>query len=276
MCGKNLGSEPYTTIGKQRAMNYALQPMTEEEFVAIVTADQPQVPKYFGYDAKLNRQRRSMIGVAVERGTRPLSGDAFLELRASGVQVVDTRESADFARGSVKGAFHLPLAGSFATWSGALLDLGRPVVVIVDAGREEEVAVRMARVGIDTVAGYLDGGFAAIADRANVVQSNASVTVDELRQKLAAANDGPVVLDVRTPGEFEAGHIEGAQHIPLIQLAERWSEVRRDVPVHVVCRSGHRSSTAISLLMQHGHRNAVNVVGGMNAWNATVCEVWQG
>jgi glyoxylase-like metal-dependent hydrolase (beta-lactamase superfamily II)/rhodanese-related sulfurtransferase len=275
MCGKNLGSEPYTTIGKQRTMNYALQPMSEAEFVALVTADQPQAPKYFGYDAMLNRQLRGTLDEAVERGTRALSVDEFLALREEGAQVIDTRESADFGAGTVKGAFHLPIAGSFATWAGALLDLDKPVLVIAEPGKEEEAAVRMARVGLDTVVGYLEGGFAAIAGRSDLVQTNESVTVEQLRQRLAAEDDA-VVLDVRTPGEFEGGHIEGAQHLPLIQIQARWSEVPRGVPVYVICRSGHRSSTALSVLGQHGYDNVVNVIGGMNAWNEVACEVWQG
>lgn len=267
LCGKSLGSERSTTIGAQKRDNCSVQPMSVEQFVARVTADQPQVPKYFGHDAVLNRKNRGLLDVAVERGTTPLDVEAFLARRAAGAQVVDTRESDDFARGAVRGSVHVPLSGSFATWSGAMLELDAPVLVVAEPGREQEAAVRLGRIGLDTVIGYLDGGFAAIADRDDAVQSHRVADVAELERTLA---DDPTttVLDVRTPGEFASGHIDGARNVPLLELPERIAEVPTDRTVYVVCRSGARSSTAISMLLRAGRgHDLVNVRGGMTRWN---------
>ncbi|MEZ6035874.1 MAG: MBL fold metallo-hydrolase [Planctomycetota bacterium] len=265
LCGKSLGTERSTTIGAQKASNCSVKPMPVEDFIARVTADQPQAPKYFGFDAVLNRKNRGVLDVAVKNGLRALSAAEFLQLRDGGAQVIDTRESDDFARGSVRGAVHVPLSGSFATWSGAMLDLQRPILVIAEAGKQEEAVVRLGRIGIDTAVGYLEGGVQALAGHPHALQHHRVIDVDELQELLDA--EQPVhLLDVRTPTEFESGHIEGAQHIPLIQLTERIAEVPKDTRVYVICRTGARSSTAISMLMQAGLSDLVNVRGGMSRW----------
>ena len=271
MCGKNLSSETVSTIGAQRANNYALQPMSKADFVALVSADQPTAPAYFPYDAVLNKKERPTIDDAVQAGTQALDVDAFLALRDAGAQVVDTRDEVDFAAGAVAGAFSLPLSGSFATWSGALLKLDAPIVLIVEPGKEHEAATRLARIGIDTAKGYLAGGIAALAGRGDVLQTSARTTAEELRKRIDAGEE-LTVLDVRTPGEWEGGHIDHAIHVPLIELPKRFAEVPRDRRVFVVCRSGARSGTAVSLLKQQGFDDVVNVAGGMNAFSgAAAC-----
>jgi len=263
LCGKSLGTERSTTIGLQKANNCSVKPMPVADFIARVTADQPRAPKYFGHDAVLNRKNRGVLEVAVQKGTQPLSAEQFLEHRAKGAQVIDTRESDDFARGSVKDALHVPLSGSFATWSGAMLDLERPVLVLAEAGKEEEAVVRLGRIGIDSVIGYLDGGMPTLADHEDSVQSSGTINVDELAERLDRGED-LFVLDVRSPTEFENGHIDGAHHLSLIELPERIAEVPANREVYVICRTGARSSTAISMLMAAGLQQLSNVRGGMS------------
>ncbi|MFT6078288.1 MAG: hydroxyacylglutathione hydrolase [Planctomycetota bacterium] len=265
LCGKSLGTERSTTIGKQKASNASVAPMPLADFIARVTADQPQTPKYFGYDAVLNRKERGILDVAVYNGTRPLTADQFLQRRKDGAQVIDTRESDDFAHGSVRDAIHVPLSGSFATWSGAMLDLGKPILVIADAGKQAEAAVRLGRIGLDAVVGYLEGGMAALQGAPDDLQSSGTINVDEL-QVMLDAGEPVCVLDVRSPTEFGDGHIEGAQHVSLMQLVERVAEVPKDRKVCVICRTGARSSTAISMLMRAGWRDLANVRGGMSGW----------
>ncbi|MFT4515188.1 MAG: hydroxyacylglutathione hydrolase [Planctomycetota bacterium] len=265
LCGKSLGTERSTTIGKQKESNGSVEPMPVADFIARVTADQPQTPKYFGYDAVLNRKQRGILDVAVYNGKRPLTAAQFLQQRKDGAQVIDTRESDDFALGSVRDAIHVPLSGSFATWSGAMLDLNKPILVIADAGKQEEAAIRLGRIGIDAVAGYLEGGIDALQGAPDDLQSSGTIDVAELRELLDG--DEPVcVLDVRSPTEFGDGHIDGAQHLSLMQLVERAAEVPKDRKVCVICRTGARSSTAISMLMRAGWRDLANVRGGMVGW----------
>lgn len=266
LCGKSLGTERSTTIGQQKRDNDSVQPMPVAEFVSRVTADQPQTPKYFGYDAMLNRKQRGVLEVAVQNGMRPLSAAKFLELRAQGAQVIDTRESDDFANCSVRDAIHVPLSGSFATWSGAMLEIDKPVLVVADPGKHEEAVLRLGRIGMDAVAGYLDIEVTALPNGSDVVQSSGIMDVADLRQRLGRG-ELIRVLDVRSPVEFEDGHIEGAQHLSLIQLPDRVAEVPRDCEVVVICRTGARSSTAISMLMRAGLRGLSNVRGGMVRWS---------
>ena len=269
LCGKSLGTERSTTIGLQKRDNASVQPMSVAAFVARVTADQPQTPKYFGYDAMLNRKQRGILEVAVQSGMRPLSAEDFLQLREQGAQVIDTRESDDFANCSVRDAIHVPLSGSFATWSGAMLEIGKPVLVVADPGKHEEAVLRLGRIGIDVVAGYLDIEVAALEGDADIVQSSGVMDVADLQDRLLRG-DSIRILDVRSPVEFEDGHIEGAQHLSLIQLPDRIAEVPRDCDVAVICRTGARSSTAISMLMRAGLRGLSNVRGGMVRWSEHV------
>ncbi len=266
LCGKSLGTERSTTIGLQKRDNASVQPMTVAAFVARVTADQPQTPKYFGYDAMLNRKQRGILEVAVQSGMRPLSAEVFLQLREQGAQVIDTRESDDFANCSVRDAIHVPLSGSFATWSGAMLEIEKPVLVVSYPGKHEEAVLRLGRIGIDTVAGYLDIDVSALHDSSDIVQSSGIIDVADLQERLGRG-ESLRVLDVRSPVEFTDGHIEGAQHLSLIQLPDRVAEVPRDCEVVVICRTGARSSTAISMLMRAGLRGLSNVRGGMVRWS---------
>jgi glyoxylase-like metal-dependent hydrolase (beta-lactamase superfamily II)/rhodanese-related sulfurtransferase len=270
MCGKSLSKETVSTIGEQKKFNYALQPMSREEFKKIVTADQPEAPEYFVHDAVLNRQERASLGAAMERTLRPLSLDEVLALGTAGAQWLDVRDGIDFEGGHLRGAVNIALGGKYATWAGSVLTHDRPIVVIAEEGGEEEAVMRLGRIGFDNVAGYLAGGMNALAARDDLVERTGRITAPALAEWLAGARPeagpAPVVVDVRTAAEHVGGHIAGAVNIPLTHLAERIGELPAGRPVVVHCEGGYRSAIAASLLQKLGRRDVHDMVGGYKAW----------
>ena len=273
LCGKALGSENSSTIGVQRRMNYALQPMGRDEFVHLVLADQPDAPPYFTYDAVLNSKERLTLDKALEGSLKPLDLEAVLRLRNEGAQILDARDPGYFAAGHLAGSVNIGLGGQYATWAGTVLDRERPIVVIAEPGREYEAAVRLGRIGFDRVAGYLDGGMQALGSRAELVSRTERVSPEVLAQELGVspASSGPppslpFVLDVRSPREWHQFHLEGSANVPLNHLKERLEEIPRDRRVVVHCASGYRSSIAASMLEQHGFKRLADLAGGINAW----------
>jgi glyoxylase-like metal-dependent hydrolase (beta-lactamase superfamily II)/rhodanese-related sulfurtransferase len=271
LCGKNLSTDTVSTIGVQRAYNYALQPMTKEEFIRIVTADQPDSPAYFTYDAILNTKERPTLEEILERELRPLALAEVVERRDRGAQLLDTRDPTEYAGAHVRGSINVGLGGSYATWSGTLLDPERPIVIVADPGRVEESATRLGRIGFDNVAGYLDGGMQALDGRPELVERTERITAHNLAEQLESSRP-PLVLDVRTEREAEAARIEGSLVIPLNHLEERLGEIPRDRDVVVTCASGYRSSIAVSILEAHGLKGLSDLVGGMDAWEASRLE----
>lgn len=265
MCGRSLGAETVSTIGAQRRDNYALQPMSEDEFVRLVTADQPEVPEYFALDAALNRAERSTLAQAMERELRPLAVDDVLKLRESGAQLLDVREPPAFAAGHLAGSVNIGLSGKFATWAGTLLERERPFVVVADPGREFEAVMRLGRIGFDGVAGHLEGGMAALADHPDLVATLVRLSPGELAERLSSARS-PAVLDVRTAAERAGASIQGSLHVPLHQLRRREGELPRDRYIVAVCASGYRSCIAASVLECEGFAGVSDLVGGMQAW----------
>jgi len=272
MCGKNLSSETVSTIGVQRRYNYALQPMRKEEFVALVTADQPEPPDYFAYDAMLNRRERPTLDEALAHESTPFSLDQVLGLQAKGAQVVDTRAPKDFAGAHLAGSINIGLIGSYATWAGTLLDRQTPVVIVAEPGREKEAALRLGRIGLDIVAGYLDGGMHALDGRPDRLRRLERITAATLAEQLVST-DPPLVLDVRREAEWKEKRIEGSLNIPLNHLDERIHELPRDRRIVVHCQSGYRSSIAASLLERGGITDVADLVGGIAAWEAAKLQV---
>jgi glyoxylase-like metal-dependent hydrolase (beta-lactamase superfamily II)/3-mercaptopyruvate sulfurtransferase SseA len=271
LCGRNISKETSSTIGEQRRGNYALQPMPKDQFVRMVTADLPEVPRYFPMDVALNRAGAAPLA---ERPLPPaLAPEAVRRLAGEGAQVLDVRTSADFGAGHVPGSTNVGLGGQFASWSGTLLDPARPLVVVADdEARVREAVVRLSRVGLEDVAGYLDGGIAAW-DRAGLpVAELPQIAVAELRDRLVEAA-GLQVVDVRRPGEYAAGHVPGAASRPLDRLETEVRTLDPARPTAVICAGGYRSSAATSILRRHGFRDLVNVVGGTSAWVAAGYDV---
>jgi rhodanese-related sulfurtransferase len=267
LCGKALGPENSSTIDTQRRVNYALQPMTKEEFIRLVVAGQPEPPPYFTYDAVLNTKERPTLERVLERSLKPLALEAVLELQSQGGQLLDVREPACFEAAHLVGSINISLEGQYATWAGTLLDRERPIVVIAEPGREYEAAMRLGRIGFDGVAGYLAHGMRAAASRPELVARTERMSPEGLSQELAQASL-PYLLDVRAARESTQNRIEGSVNIPLNQLAARIAEVPRGRRIVVYCAGGYRSSIAASLLKHHGFTNVADLAGGMRAWLA--------
>jgi glyoxylase-like metal-dependent hydrolase (beta-lactamase superfamily II)/rhodanese-related sulfurtransferase len=264
-CGKNLSTERQSTIGEQRAMNYACQPMSEQEFVALVTEGQPSAPDYFLYDAVLNRREHAVFDAEAE--PVPLDISDVLARQDSGALLLDARDAQDFAAAHLTGSVNVPADGRFAETAGMVVSPDREIVVVTPQGRESEIVVRLARIGFDKVRGYLrepEAAFLAAPDR--VVRAS-RLTARELDEALHRP-EPPVVLDVRNVGELIAGSIPGARNIPLAQLPRRLSEVPRDRPVVIHCAGGYRSSVAASLLRHEGWTDVSDLLGGYSAWAA--------
>ncbi|MDF2258444.1 rhodanese-like domain-containing protein [Streptantibioticus ferralitis] len=262
-CGKNLSTEKQSTIGAQRATNYACRPMSEDEFAAIVTAGQSAAPGYFAYDATLNRQERDLFDPAA--APRPLSVEEFRTERAAGAVVVDARNPQEFGTGHVRGAINIPADGRFAEQAGTVLTPDSRILVIAPQNREGEITTRLARIGFDHVAGYLRSPDDALAAMPDEVAPASRLTADQLRTALAG-DQPPVVLDVRNCSERTGGSIDGSLHIALGELPHRLDEIPAGRPLVLHCAGGHRSSIAASLLRHHGFEDVSDVLGGYGAW----------
>jgi hydroxyacylglutathione hydrolase len=267
-CGKNLSTELTSTIGEQRQTNPAVQPMTEEEFVALVTQGQPAAPAYFAADAAMNKRVHPLLDQS--RNVDPLRPESLRTALNSTVHVIDARSVEDFARGHLRGSVNVGFDGRFAETAGMVVAVGEPVALIAYPGDEQTAAMRMARVGSDNVVGYLtvdrDGAFPA--ELADLVQAAPRTTAREL-----LPDDEVTLIDVRNPGERELGAIPGSLNIPLAQLRVRLDEVPADKPIVVHCAGGWRSSVAASLLRANGFNEVSDLAGGYAAWaqaNATV------
>jgi glyoxylase-like metal-dependent hydrolase (beta-lactamase superfamily II)/3-mercaptopyruvate sulfurtransferase SseA len=271
LCGKNISKETSSTIGEQRRSNYALQPMPREQFVRMVTADLPEVPRYFQMDVALNRAGAAPLAERpLPRALEPLAVRALAD---EGAQVLDVRTSAEFGAGHVPGSVNIGLGGQFASWSGTLLEAARPVVIVAgDEARAHEAAMRLARVGLENVAGYLAGGVAAWHRAGLPVAEMPQIPVAELKERLAQGGALQVV-DVRRPGEYASGHVPGAASRPLDRLEAEVAGLDAGRPTAVICAGGYRSSAATSLLRRRGFQDLANVIGGTSAWVAAGYEV---
>ena len=273
MCGKSLSKETVSTIGEQKKFNYALQPMSREEFKALVTADQPEAPDYFVHDAILNRQERTSLEASMKENLKALSLDEVLALEKEGGQLLDVRDAIDFEGGHLRGTLNIALSGKYATWCGSMLSHDRPIIVIAqDEGDEEEAVMRLGRIGFDNVAGFLAGGMNALAHREDMLQVTERITGPALAEWLAGerpdSGQPPLVLDVRTAAEHAGGHIAGSRNLPLTQLEEELASLPAGQPLAVHCEGGYRSAIAASLLQKHGREQVFDLIGGYKAWQA--------
>jgi glyoxylase-like metal-dependent hydrolase (beta-lactamase superfamily II)/rhodanese-related sulfurtransferase len=264
LCGRNIGKETSSTIGEQRRLNYALAPMPKDAFVRIMTADLPEVPAYFPVDVAINREGAPPL--ADRPPPSSLSPEAFAKAVEDGATVLDLRGSAAFGTGHVPGSLNVALSGQFAAWAGALVPADRPIVLVgEDRDSADEAATRLARVGLDHVAGHLDGGVAAWHAAGRDLAATPQITVDELQ---AQAREIPTlqIVDVRRPAEFAAGHVPGAISHPLDRLERDLVRLDPSRPTAVICAGGYRSAAGASLLQRLDFKDLRNVVGGTSAW----------
>lgn len=262
-CGKNLGKETFSTIGTQKATNYALQDQTEAEFVKAVTEGLNAPPAYFPINAKLNANGYSNLDAVMQHALKPLSPDAFEQRGREGALILDTRASSVFTEGFVPSSISIGLDGRFAEWAGSILPFDKQIILVTDPGKEEETVVRLARVGLDKVEGYLEGGFEAWQAAGKPLDLIIDVEPEEL------AMDIPFdlklqVIDVRKESEFEAGHVKGAENMPLSALADplHMAQLDDEANLYVHCAGGYRSVIACSLMKREGFHNLRNVLGG--------------
>ena len=263
-CGKNLSAELTSTIGEQRRSNPSVQPMSEDAFVELITHGQPAAPSYFSVDAAMNKRVHPLL--AQDRSVAELSPARMREALESGVRVVDARSIEDFAAGHLRGSVNVGFDGRFAETGGMVAEIGQLIALVTYPGEDQEAALRLARVGSDNVIGYLtvnrDNRFPE--ELADLVRTATRVTVAELGRLLA--DDAVTLVDIRNPGEIEAGSIPGATPMPLANLRMRLAEIPRERPIVVHCAGGWRSSVAASLLRAEGFDNVSDLEGGYHAW----------
>jgi hydroxyacylglutathione hydrolase len=270
LCGRSLGSKRSTTLGYERRFNYALQPMTKEEFLRKVIEGQPPAPPYFPRMKQINKEGPTALGALA--APRALPAARVRELVEGGAVVIDARSKEAFGGAHIPGSYAVPRDNFFATWVGYIVPPDRPIVLVLESPAEWSTAVRqLARVGYDCIAGFLENGMAGWGLAGYGVQALAQMPASELKRRLDAG-EKILVLDVRTDSEWRAERYPHALHIHAGYLPERWRELEKargvseDTAVAVVCRSGHRSTIAASILQQHGFTNIASVPGGMIAW----------
>ena len=264
MCGRNISKETSSTIGEQRRYNYALKSMAREEFVRMMTTDLPEAPAYFSSDAEINRTGAAPL----DQLPRPagLSPVEVKNAKEKGDLILDVRSSGAFGAGHVPGSLNIGLTGQFASWAGSLIPLGTSIVIVAeDETGVDEAVTRLARVGIDSVRGYLNGGIYAWNQAGFETATITQMPVDELHHQIIEGADLQIV-DVRRPGEFQSGHAAGARNLTLAHLVEHVAELDAERPTAVICQSGYRSSAGASLLQRLGFSQVFNVVGGTSAW----------
>ncbi len=263
-CGKNLSTDLWSTMGEQKETNYALRAPDKATFMDLVTAGQPPAPSYFVYDAILNRKDRELLDET--KMPAPMTYEQVLAALAAGAVLVDGRGPEDFALGHLRQAINIGLEGRYAEFAGSVLPTDVDIVLFTEPGQELEGKNRLARIGFDRVIGYVDTPFEVMFSHRDDVQVASRLTAKAFDQRAAELRDLQVV-DVRNPGEVEAGTIPEAIAIPVGQLPSRLSELDPTRPTVVYCAGGYRSSVAASLLRRNGFGDVSDILGGYGAWD---------
>ena len=266
-CGKNLSTETSSTMGEQRATNYALQAKDKQTFFDLVTEGQPPAPEYFVYDAVLNRQERDLLDETAM--PTAMSYDEVTTAIAKGAMLIDGREPEEFAHGHLRQAINVGLAGRYAEFAGSIVPSDVDIVLVTDPGQELEGKNRLARIGFDRVIGYLAEPYEAMVQHRDDVEVASRLTALAFNERMKEIDDIQVV-DVRNPGEVAEGAIQGAIEIPVGQLPNRVDELDVTRPTVVYCAGGYRSSVAASLLRQRGFVDVSDLIGGYAAWTESV------
>jgi glyoxylase-like metal-dependent hydrolase (beta-lactamase superfamily II)/rhodanese-related sulfurtransferase len=267
LCGRQMGSERSSTIGKQRRTNYALLARTQDEFIHLLTDSLPPRPEYFGRDVELNRHGASSINDLP--APKPLLAPEVLRLQSEGAIVLDTRPAMEFAVAHIPGSLHIALSGQYASWAARILGLDKHIILVgEDADQLRESQLRLARVGIEHVDAYLDGGITGWLKGGYELDYIPQVSVQELAELEEKEKDHLAILDVRESGEVATGAMENSRRIPLGQLADRTAELDAGKLLIVHCKGGYRSAIATSILRRAGFREIANLTGGFDAWKA--------
>jgi len=262
-CGKNLGPETDTTIGIQKRTNYALRPQTREEFIRAVTSGLDEAPAYFSLNAKINKEGYDSLDDVKRKALTPLSVKDFKLKIAENILILDTRNISEFPKGFVPDSLYIGLDGRFAEWAGSLLPFDKPIILVTDVGKEDETIVRLARVGIDKVEGYLEGGFEAWKKAGEKIDLIIEIDPDELAMDIPF-DQNLVIADVRKENEFAEGHVKNAINLPLNEMMDpaQIAQLEENQNIYIHCGSGYRSLIAASILKKHGYHNIRNIIGG--------------
>jgi hydroxyacylglutathione hydrolase len=261
-CGKSIGTEKQSTIGEQKVSNYALADIDKASFIKSVTDGLVAPPAYFFEDARINKTGYSDLDSIISQNLKPLSLDAFKALVSEGAEILDTRIPDEFEKEFIPGSINIGLNGQFAVWAGTLLKIDKKIVLVTAPGKEEESVVRLARVGFENVAGYLDGGVAAWKKSGGSTDQIKSITPEALKNEYA--NLRSQILDVRKSGEYQGNHVAGATLFSLDHLLKNINDLDKSNPYVIHCAGGYRSMIAASILRAHGFKNLTNVYGGFS------------
>jgi len=262
-CGKKMSQETSDTLGHQKKTNYALRAIDQEQFIKEVTEGLMPPPVYFPQNVRMNREGYDSFPVVFNRGTQQLSAEAF-EAAANETEaiIIDTRDPQVFAQAFIPNSINIGITGTFAPWVGTLIhDVNQPILIVADAGREEEIITRLARVGYDNALGYLNGGMEAWKNAGKETDSILSVNAEELKNVLHE-NPNAVLLDARRASEYRAEHIEGAENLSLDYINQNLHQIHKAKTYYVHCAGGYRSMIFVSILRARGYRNLIDVKGG--------------
>ncbi|MBI4465665.1 MAG: MBL fold metallo-hydrolase [Acidobacteria bacterium] len=267
LCGRQISSERLSTIGKEKATNYALQAGTRDEFIRLLTAELPERPGYFALDAEINRAGAPPLAELLPLpALRPAE---VVSKQEEGAIILDTRPGPEFGAAHLPGSVNIGLSGQYASWAATLFGLETNLVLIAeDQERVAEARIRLARVGIERVVGYLADGIAGWAREGLPLEQIPQISVQDLQRLLSAEPEEVQLIDVRRPVEWDGGHIQKAMLKPLNKLTAMLDGLDAARPTPVQCKSGYRSSIATSLLARAGFRQVMNVTGGFDAWQA--------
>jgi glyoxylase-like metal-dependent hydrolase (beta-lactamase superfamily II)/rhodanese-related sulfurtransferase len=258
-CGKNIGKETFSTIGEQKKFNYAMKAASREQFIKEVTDGILPPPLYFFEDARINKEGYSSIDEVVKRNNRALSADELSKEVSKGALILDTRKADDFEKGFIPNSINIGLNGQYAIWTGTLININQPLVLVTEEGKEHESILRLARVGYENIIGYLKGGITSWNKKLDDVKS---ISASDMKGEIAK---GIEVIDVRKPGEFNVSHVKDAMFLPLSGMPTNLEGFDKSKPYLVHCGGGYRSMTAISLMKREGFTDLKNIYGGFGA-----------
>lgn len=269
-CGKNMSKETFDTLGHQKEVNYALKAATKEQFIKEVTEGILPPPQYFAKNAAMNKHGYESFDEVYEKGLTPLSPDEFEAMaNLTGAVILDTRDPQVFAKGFIPSSVNIGLNGQFAPWVGALItDLKQPLLLVCEAGKEEEAITRLARVGYDNTIGFLSDGIVLWQSAGKDLDTITSISASEFEQVLSN-NENVQALDVRKPGEYEAEHLEQTLTRPLDYINDWTNEIDHKETYYIHCAGGYRSMIAASILKARGVENVIDVAGGYGAIKST-------
>ena len=260
-CGKNIGKETWSTIGQQKKTNYALQDMSKERFIELVTEGLSTPPPYFFQDAMINKNGYENIDTVMQRNKKALTVDELKKEVEQGALILDTRIPDNFEKGFIRGAVNIGLNGTYAVWAGTLIDINQSLVIVAEEGKEEESIARLARVGYEKVKGYLKGGMNAWKISGEKSDTIDSVDPEDFSKNHAAKQ---LIVDVRNPGEWSTGIIAGANLISLSKLEAEVEALNKDHHYYIHCAGGYRSMIASSIFKRHGFNRITNIRGGIS------------